>query len=103
MRQCSDCEFCVKDDAGRIQLRCNPFENIKEPQCLQKWTLLKLDMMVRAYQTTLGYYQKFAPLQEKMLKYLEREIDDIQESDKWKYDQEDEQEGEDDDTDERLP
>ena len=84
MIQCRDCEYCVVDDAGRMQFKCNPFDNIKEAECLQKWTLLKLDMLVRSYQATLNYYNRFAPLQEKMLKYLEREIDDIDEADKWK-------------------
>lgn len=88
MLQCHDCEFCTTDDHGRIQLKCNPYQNIKEPQCIQKWMLLKLDLMVRAYQSTLHYYQRFAPLQEKMMKYLEREIDDINEADQWKYNDE---------------
>lgn len=85
MMQCQDCEFCVKDKMGRIQLRCNPFVNIKEPECLQKWMLLKQDFLVRASQTTMKYYQKFGPLQEKMLKYIEREINDVEDVDKWKY------------------
>jgi hypothetical protein len=95
---------------GRIQLRCNPFSNVKEPECLHKWMLLKLDIMVKSYQATLNFYQKLAPLQEKMLKHIEREIEDIEESDKWKYnDEEQEQEPEEeasddrDDLDDRLP
>lgn len=83
--QCQGCEYCVQDSFGRIQLQCNPFSNVKEPECLQKWTLLKLDIMVKSYQATLNFYQKLAPLQEKMLKHIEREIGDIEESDKWKY------------------
>ena len=85
MIQCRDCEFCVIDEHGRMQFKCNPFDNIREPECLQKWTLLKMDMLLRAYQTTVGYYQKFAPMQEKMFKYLEREIDDAQDADRWKH------------------
>ncbi len=85
MIQCIDCEYCIKDELGRIHLKCNPFENVKEPECIQKWLLMKLDVMVRSYQATLGFYQKLAPLQEKMLKHLERELDEMEEADKWKY------------------
>ncbi|MFA5863727.1 MAG: hypothetical protein WC975_03475 [Phycisphaerae bacterium] len=99
MLQCKDCEFCVQDTAGRVQLRCNPFSNVREPECLQKWTLLKLDIMVRSYQATLNFYQKLAPLQEKMLKHIEREIGDIEDADRWKYNEKpDEQQDIDDDT-----
>jgi hypothetical protein len=101
MLQCQDCEFCVKDNLGRMQFGCNPFGNIKEPECLQKWMLLKLDMILRGNQSVLNYYQKFAPLQEKMMKYLEREIDDIQEQDRWKYGETDDDCNS--DQDERLP
>jgi len=107
MIQCQDCEFCVQDEMGRIQLRCNPFSNAKEPECLQKWMLLKMDLLVRSYQATLNFYQKLAPLQEKMLKHIEREIEDIEESDRWKYTEETEDEDpsddQDDDLDQRLP
>jgi hypothetical protein len=88
MLQCKDCEYCVQDQMGRIQLRCNPFVNIKEPECMQKWMVLKMDIMIRAHQSTLNFYQKFAPLQEKMFKHIEREIEDIEDSDKWKYEEE---------------
>ena len=84
MLQCTDCEFCVKDEAGRIQLRCNPFTNVKEPECIQKWLLMKMDIMVRSYQATLSFYQKLAPLQEKMMRHIEKEIDDIEDAEKWK-------------------
>jgi len=106
MLQCRECEFCVQDDMGRIQLRCNPFSNIKEPECLQKWALLKQDIMVRSYQATLSFYQKLAPLQEKMLKHIEREIEDIDEADRWKYQDDKDQDKEDDDDygmDNKLP
>lgn len=104
--QCQNCEYCVQDDVGRIQLRCNPFSNVKEPECLNKWVLLKLDIMVKSYQATLNFYQKLAPLQEKMLKHIEREIEDIEESDKWKYNDEEKEEDpsdDRDDPDDRLP
>lgn len=94
MIQCSQCELCVTDDAGRMQFKCNPFSNIKEPECLQKWLVLKTDLLLRGQQAMLNYSSKFAPLQEKMFKFLEREIDDASEADKWKQD-----EDEDDDSD----
>ncbi len=89
MLQCSDCEFCVKDDSGQIQLRCNPFVNVKEPECIQKWLLMKTDVMVRSYQATLSFYNKLAPLQEKMLKHIEREMGEIEDADSWKRDDDD--------------
>ena len=49
--------------------------------------------MVEAYQATLQYYRKLAPLQERMFKHVERELDDIDESDKWKMDGEDDEPG----------
>jgi hypothetical protein len=108
MLQCQNCEFCTQDNLGRIQLRCNPFSSVREPECLNKWILLKLDVMVRSYQATLSFYQKLAPLQEKMLKHIEREIEDIEESDRWKYTEEPEEPQEDpadddDDLNQRLP
>jgi len=91
MIQCKDCELCVVDEMGRMQFKCNPFQNIKEPECLQKWIALKLDMLLHSYQSMAKYYNKFAPMQEKMFKFIEREIDDADESDKWKYRDDDEE------------
>lgn len=85
MIQCKDCEFCRISADGNIELKCHPFQNIKEPECLVKWQLLKLDTMVRAYLVTVAHYKKLAPMQEKMMKAMEREIDDLDEGDKWKY------------------
>ncbi|MBN2210462.1 MAG: hypothetical protein JW709_03620 [Sedimentisphaerales bacterium] len=91
MQQCRDCEFFSQDEKGRITLRCNPFETIKEPACLEKWQLLRLDTLAQYYQATLRYYQKFAPMQEKMFKFMQREMNDIEDADSWKYtDDEDE-------------
>lgn len=56
MLQCSECEFCTKTEDGNLQFSCDPFSNIKEPECLTKWMLLKnsevgskLDRLVQAY------------------------------------------------------
>lgn len=92
MIQCEQCEFCRRGDGGEVALSCDPFKNIKEPECLAKWQLIKINQMVSAYQATLDYYRKLAPMQEKMFKVMEREIDDMNESDKWKIADDDEDE-----------
>jgi len=91
MLQCSECEHCVRGPGGQIAFRCDPFSNIKEPECLVKWQLLrlseqgqKLDRLVAAYEATVEMYRRLAPLQEKMFRHMEREIDDIDESESWK-------------------
>ena len=90
MIQCNQCEFFQRSESGEISFLCDPFGTIKEPECLQKWQLIKTNQMVAGYQATLDYYQKLAPMQEKMFKVMEREIDDISEADKWKVDDDDE-------------
>ena len=88
MIQCQDCEFYERGPNGEAGFRCDPFGNIKEPECLAKWQLIKINQMVATYQATLQYYQKLAPMQEKMFKVMEREIDDMSEADKWKVEDE---------------
>jgi hypothetical protein len=90
MLQCSQCEYFVRGPAGQAGFRCDPFTNIKEPECLQKWQLVKLEMMVQAYQATIAMYNRLAPLQEKMFRQMEREMDDLDESEQWKRTEEDE-------------
>lgn len=85
MIQCRDCEFFVRGPGGEVGFRCDPFATIKEPECLVKWQLLKLEMMVRSYQATLEMYRRLAPLQEKMFRHMEREIDEADQADSWKY------------------
>ena len=97
MLQCKDCEFFSRDSAGRIMLRCDPFSTIKDPSCLEKWQLLRLDGLLQAYQATLRWYQKLAPMQEKMFEFMKREMDDIDEADSWKYNEVDEDEESDED------
>ncbi len=94
MIQCKDCEYFHRDEGGRISFACDPFTNIKEPECLQKWQLIKINQMVEAYQATLSYYQKLAPMQDKLFHAMERELEDMEESEKWKYDEEQEQQEE---------
>lgn len=100
MLQCTDCEYCVRSPDGQIGFTCNPLSTVKEPECLTKWQLFKLDamgakieLMVRAYQATVDMYKRLAPLQEKMFRQMQREIDDIDEADSWKQNEEQDDEG----------
>jgi len=99
MIQCEQCEFFSRGPGGHAVFSCDPFSTIKEPECLAKWQLAKVSQLVAAYQATLSYYRKLAPMQEKMFKVMEREIDDISEADRWKVDEEG---GEDSDADDGL-
>ena len=90
MIQCKDCELCESEANGKRTFKCDPFSNIKEPECLAKWQLIRLDMLVASYQSMLQWYGKLAPIQKKLFKYMEREIEDIDESEKWKVEEDDE-------------
>ena len=87
MIQCKDCEFFEITSDGRRTFKCDPFINIVEPECVLKWQLLRLDLLAASYQGMAKWQEKLAPLQRKMFRYMEREIDDIDESDKWKVDE----------------
>lgn len=91
MLQCSECEYFVQGPDGKIGFQCDPFRTIKEPECLDKWNLLrlaemsgKLDRIVTAYETTADMYKRLAPLQEKMFRHMEREIDEAEDAEAWK-------------------
>lgn len=91
MLQCRDCEFFHPGpNAGGTglpepsQFTCDPFSTIKEPECLMKWQLVQLATVAKSHQATLDMYRRLAPLQEKMFKHLEREIDEADEADSWK-------------------
>jgi hypothetical protein len=95
MLQCSECEFFERGPNGQLSFKCDPFSTIKEPECLAKWQLLrtaelgqKIDRMIAAYEATLAIYKRLQPLQEKMFRHMEREIDEVEEGDAWKYDEE---------------
>jgi hypothetical protein len=94
MIQCTDCELCEIGPDGRRAFKCDPFNNIKEPECIAKWQLIRLDMLLASYQGMLRWQKKMEPLQSKMMKYVEREISDIDEAEKWKYDAEESDEPE---------
>ena len=89
MIQCTECEYFKQDEHGRRIFRCDPFRNIKEPECLMKWQLLRLDLLVSHSQTMLAGQQKMAPIQDKLFKYVKRELDDIDESERWKIEEDD--------------
>ena len=88
MIQCEDCQYYHHNEQGEISFTCDPFSTIVEPECLNKWQLIKINQMVAAYQGMLSYYHKLGPIQEKMFKFMEREMEDIDEADKWKVDDE---------------
>ncbi|MCX5656185.1 MAG: hypothetical protein NTY65_16230 [Planctomycetota bacterium] len=85
MIQCKDCEFCEMSADGQVSLKCNPFADIKESECLLKWQLLRLDLMTRAYMATIAEYKRIAPMQEKLYRHMTREVDEADEADKWKH------------------
>lgn len=87
MIQCKDCEY-FRDTGGGVVLTCDPFSTIKEPECLAKWQILRLDQLESYVRGTIAYYNRLAPMQEKMFKVIEREMDDISEADQWKVDDE---------------
>ncbi|HUU32323.1 MAG TPA: hypothetical protein VMY69_09530 [Phycisphaerae bacterium] len=91
MIQCKDCEFCELGEGGQVRLKCNPFTNIKESECLLKLQLMRLDLMTQAYMMTIAEYKKIAPLQEKLYRRMSREVDEMDEADRWKYEGEDEE------------
>jgi len=90
MLQCQNCEFFQQGPDGAPLLTCDPFGSIKEPECLLKWQLAQLTVIAKSHQATLDMHKRLAPLQEKMFKHMEREIDEVDEADRWKLDDEDE-------------
>lgn len=87
MLSCEQCEYYQKDASGRVHLRCNPFSTVKESECLQKLQLFRLEQMVQYYQAMLRFYQNLAPMQKKMFDFMKREMDDIEDADRWKYEE----------------
>ncbi len=84
MIQCEECEFFSRSSDGRPVLLCDPYGSIKEPECIQKWQLVRLESLSRAYQITAETHQRLAPLQERMIRHMEREINEAEEADQWK-------------------
>ena len=84
MIQCESCQYFRRGPDGEVAFACDPFKDIVEPECLAKWQLIKTNQMVASYHATLEYYRRLAPMQEKMFKVMERELDDMDEAEKWK-------------------
>jgi len=96
MIQCKDCEFCEMGSGGKRTFKCDPFTNIKEPECIAKWQLIRLDMLLASYQGMLKWYGKMAPLQDKIIQFMQREINELDEADQWKLDDDEQEEEEED-------
>ncbi len=96
MIQCSQCEFCHRGPGGEVTFTCDPFSNIKEPECLVKWQLLKLNAMLDYQERMQDIYDRLGPMQEKLFQYMEREIEDQEQADRWKQSGDDEDEDDDD-------
>jgi hypothetical protein len=94
MIQCKDCEFCEINPDGQRTFKCDPFINVKEPECILKWQLIRLDMLAASHQATLRWYEKLAPMQGKLFKYMKREIDQMDETENWKVDEDEDDENE---------
>lgn len=54
-----------------------------------KWQLMRLDMLLSTQEALFRNNEKLAPLQDKLIRYVEKEIDDIDDADSWKYGDED--------------
>ena len=52
-------------------------------------------MLVASYQGMLKWQSKLAPLQDKIFKYMQREIEDMNESERWRLNDEENEEEED--------
>ncbi len=76
--------------------KCDPFTNIKELECIAKWQLIRLDMLLASYQGMLKWYGKMAPLQDKIIQFMQREINELDEADQWKLDDEEQEDEEED-------
>ncbi len=89
--QCKDCQFSELREDGKRIFTCNPFENIVEPECIAKWQLIKLDQFLEIQAAQLRSQQSMAPMQSRIMKYIERELKDLEDADNWKNpeDQED--------------
>lgn len=92
MLKCEDCEYFSREkETGRIMMKCDPFSTIKEPACLEKMQLLRMDGLVQMYQAMLRFYQNMEPMQKKMFNFMKREMDDVDEADSWKQTDDDDE------------
>jgi len=103
MIHCKDCEYFSRGPDGKVHLLCDPFSTIKEPECLAKHQLGELRTLSAAYQATVEMYRRLAPLQEKMFRHMEQELDEADEADAWKEGYEDAEDDEEEDEDQKPP
>ena len=89
MIQCKACEFYEEGEDGRRSFKCDPFKDVKEPECLTKWQLLRLDMLLDGFRGMTSFQSRMAPMQDKIFKYVKRELEDLDESENWKVDDDD--------------
>ena len=89
MIQCIDCEFCEISENNEKTFKCDPFSNIKEPECVSKWQLLRLDMLLAGFRGMTSFQERMAPMQDQIFKYVKRELEDLDESENWKVDDDD--------------
>ena len=84
MIQCSDCEHGRVQKDGLVTMTCHPGKNIKEPECLSKWMLLKLTNIERMWAHSIGATNDLIPLQVKLLQHNCAQIDDLEKGESWK-------------------
>ena len=95
MIQCDQCEFFEKSPTGEVIFRCDPFSNIKEPECISKWQLIKTNQMIACYKRTISHQDQIAPLQEKMFKFMENELNDLEQANSWRESLDDDEDDDD--------
>ena len=70
MLKCKECEFYSRDETtGQVMLKCDPFDTVKEPECLAKMQLMRLEAMMQMQHATMRWQQRMTPMQEKMFKF----------------------------------
>ena len=53
---------------------------------------MRLDMLVSGYRSMLGWYEEMGPMQNKLFKYVQHELDGLDESDGWKQNEDEDEE-----------
>ncbi|MCH8148462.1 MAG: hypothetical protein IH987_10780 [Planctomycetes bacterium] len=91
MLRCEDCEFFSRAPDGSPILACDPFSTVKEPECLAKWQIVQLMSISQSHQATAELHRRLAPFQEKIIKHMEREMDEADDADRWKQSDEDDE------------
>jgi hypothetical protein len=50
-----------------------------------KWQILRLDLLLKHSRMNMSWQHKMSPIQDKILKYIQRELDDLDDADQWKF------------------